>query len=229
VAVSKTYRAIEEMIGRSLLHTKTARDIVRKSMVTATPASGSVEDLASPNLWGQYSQVTDAQYGSVVAFPGLEYFPFPVSSTGTPTASDPEAPSSASSRLRRWADWIAVDEVRLVVSVTEAGASGSTLFLRIWRDTLWGVGGFAAAQVPFMVSSPEVPLDAVGLHVSEWQQIDWPPEATKPTGFDHAGPVPPFPFELRPAIVLWWVHNPSLSTNSAGIGLVQLQARTASV
>ena len=224
--LSKTYREIEEMVRRSLLHTKTARDIVRKSMVTATPQQEEAVDLDSPSLWGQYSDVNHATWGSVVTYPALEYFPFPSSATGTPSVPNPDAYSGGETHLLRFGDWLGVDEVRLLVTVTEAGGVDSTLYLKIWRDATWGDALlFTPTEVPFTFSSPEVPLDEVGLHVTDWHQIDWPEEATIPVG----GGFPPpndESFPLRPAVAKWWVNNPSSSPNSAGIGLCQLQARS---
>jgi hypothetical protein len=207
--LSKMYREIEEMIRRSLLHTKIARDIVRKSMIRAG-GQVELESFGGLSLKGQYSQVDAgaSSLGSVVAYRAEPEFAFPFDIF-------PDHDNYVGvSLLRHRGDWRGIDEVRLLATVTDAGPANSALSIELWRERNWGQPPltFDPIEVPFVVSSPAVPLDEVGLHVSDWERIDWPPEANSPEGD-------------VPALVQWHVNNPSSSTGSLGVGLCQLQAR----
>jgi hypothetical protein len=222
VSFPRTYASVKETIRGTLLQTKMARDIVRKSGIRTAVAALPAEDPAPPQLKGQFAHVgteTTAEfsvYGRDLAFPADTEFPFPEPKSGG-------AAFLGTSRLRNYSDWIGLEEVRLLATVTLAGPAGSELFIRMWRDTLWGVGGTAdfIVEVPFAGGGPIVPLDEVGLHASEWFAIDRPPEATTP-----AVPTDTLnPPSRRPAMAEWYVSNPSGFAATGGVGLCQLQAR----
>jgi hypothetical protein len=226
VPLSRTYNEIREMVETSLLQTKTARDIVRKGMVRAPETSAAAWGAHSMDPWGQYAQVdsgTNSQYGSVIDYLAQPAFEFPRDPERL--HSPPFILSLDPGRITRFADWRFVDEVRALVTVTDQGVANSTLDVYIVRDTLWPQGsGANIVEVPFESARPSVPLDEVGLHITDWCPIDWPEGASYAGGVDSSGAVVgPF----RPAQLHWIVNNPSESTGTAGIGLCQLQGRQA--
>ena len=112
--------------------------------------------------------------------------------------------------MARYADHLGVDEVMILANVTEVGNAGSSLYLTIDYDADSGAG-IDVEPVPFTSASPTVPLDEVGLHLSSWERIDWPVDSLVD--------------EERPAIIRWWIDNPSEGGGSVGLGLCQLFVR----
>ena len=180
------------MIHDALLETEMSRAIARKSGVRLSP--GLSVDAATPadDLWGQYHKVdqsgrTHSAYGSIVSYTAL---------------SDHLFPTNPQTRMSRHGDALGASEARLVVTVTRVGRAGSTL-----RVTIQGAGGTEG----FTTGPPAVPLDSLGLHVTEWKAIAW-------------GTIPPGTTQLE-AQTRWRVSNPGAGTGTVGIGICQLQVR----
>lgn len=177
----RVYSALEQMMHDSLLETGMARAIARKAGIRLGAAtSGSL-----PDLWGQIAHITggDSSLGYELTSPALSSYVFPDS---TPRAA-------------RYADSRGVSQVRLLATVTDAASAGARLSIEI-QD---GVGEPVALS-----GTLEVPLDAVGLHVSEWRSLVWGETQ-----------------EERPSYALWRASNPPASATTYAVGLCQLQVR----
>lgn len=223
------WREIRQMIGEALLQTLMSRAIFRKGLglITGQPSSIPVD------VWGQYAHIDAllgggySELGSVVTY-GAEIPPWDPETRpkGAPTRyllTDFMFPDGTQ-RASHKGDWRGVDDVRLLATVTNAGPSDSSLYLEMWIDSEPLIAGVEDAFVPVEISfeggAPTVPLDEVGLHVSEWHRIEW--GAYRPLdpyeqGFDDPDP--------WPAQIYMRVSNPLSSTDSVGAGLIQIQVR----
>jgi hypothetical protein len=165
--VHRTYGEIREMIEGSLLQTKTARQIVRKSMVKPGSVPTDVFSGQFIDLQGQYTKVSDSaehhQYGSVLPYTASASQQFPL----------------GSGRLSRFGDFRGFVLTRIVVTVTKIAGAGCEMHIGITQDT---------GEPPpyptlgFEGGAPTVPLDETGLHVSDWKRIEWleDPDVARP-------------------------------------------------
>lgn len=129
----------------------------------------------SEDIWGTFSEVNDAALGFVCDYvPDVEAFYFP---------DDTE-------RMSRHSDMRSKSQSRLLVTVTDAGLAGSSLSI-------------ASDQITF-AAPIQLPLDSVGLHVSEWQNMT----LTQDNVYSR-----------------WIVGNPSTLAGSFAVGLCQWQVR----
>ncbi len=130
---------------------------------------------AGADIWGAFSEVNDETLGFVCDYlPSVDAFYFP----------------DGTERMSRYSDMTGCTQSRLLVTVTEAGSEGSSL-------------GIASDQIVF--SSPiQLPLDSVGLHVSDWQGMS----LTQNNVYSR-----------------WVVGNPTMDTGSFAVGLCQWQVR----
>lgn len=192
------YDGVIRLMTKALLETHQARSIVRKAGIRQSAA---LPTGALMGIWGNYARL-DPDSGA----------PFGVSPRGsTITWFEPREFSFPLDNpyMSRLADMSAVGSIRLVATVTKAGPPGTELVVSV--NTL-----------PFGISMvmpegpPAVPLDVVGVHVSDYKPLaaveDYTPDRGTPVYTD------------------WLVTNPDdVTGEDAGIGLVQLQARGAAI
>jgi hypothetical protein len=209
------YREIREMIETSLLQTHTARDIVRKSGVRAGTQEEILPTFPSPRLAGQYSFVEQfedpelTQYGSV-----LNYL-----ATGTFMSfgfSDDQLFPDNTWHIEHDDEFGDITQARLLVTVSRVASTSSvTLYPEMHQLLSEPAEGEPPREggniqlIGFVGGPPTVSLSSVGLHVTDWKEIDY---------IDDPNPA-------RPARVWWKLNNPSGAAGTVGIGLCQCQIR----
>lgn len=197
------------MIEKALLQTHTARSIVRKSTLRPGSASASgVVGVLPTDLLMEYAKVDIhtpgfAQYGSVVSYGEVSQGFRP---------SDPE--------FNRFWDFADITSMRFLVTVTKVAAPGTQMQVRVIQNV--GPDPISPATLPetsFAGGNPTVPLDELGVHVSEWKQPEW---------LDVSRPFDNFRLESygRPGQVFWWLVNPSGEAGDVGLGVCQVQVKT---
>lgn len=197
----RTYNEIREMIGAALLQTHIARGIVRKAgLPAAASASGAIGGPRS-ELAGQYCYLDypSSPYGAVVPYVAAEFSLFPQGDFGLSEPNDAE-----SWTLGRYADFRGFSWARLLVTVTNPSGSGITLKIAPRQKV-----GSNAFLISFEGGELAVPLDEVGLHITDWLRFGWLEDTD----------------DERPAQMNWHIHNPTGSSGSVGVGLCQLQVR----
>lgn len=183
-----TYAAIQRMVSTALLETPVARAIARKGL-RSLGLSTAVFGVRTFGLWNALADTGTARGFFFEYEAGIEETNMPTLRVGQPFN-----PNGAG-HFQRYGDSRDFGEARLILNVTEAGVVGSTLYVDL--DS----GGFVGGR-------PELPLDVVGMHVSEWFTAVFPTT------------IPP-----DSAIVAMIVRNPSLATGTVAVGVVQLQKR----
>jgi hypothetical protein len=193
----RTYKAIREMIRQSLLETHTARDIVRKSMISPAESSSGVDNvLNGVDLFQQYafidrSGANHSQYGAVLSY--------------NTTFGPQTFPESSSPQMLRFWDFKDINHLKLLVTVTKVAGANVTLELRLQQD----IGNPGPSSISFSGGNPSVPLDSLGLHITDWHEIQFLPES----------------LEGRPAQCRPFFVAPSASVGTTGIGLIQILAK----
>lgn len=175
------YRAISDLVMDECLQDELARGIARKAGLRLG-ASGATS--TAPDLMGQFNLLNDNDLGYTGNYLASASFAFPDDSQWMDSFEDGRGLSQA----------------RLLVTVTEVGLAGSSVFVEVVDGA--GVSGFETAP-------PSAPLDTLGLHISEWQTFTWDPSA---------------PGE-RKALLRWRISNPLATTGAFSVGLCQLQVR----
>lgn len=131
---------------------------------------------ASPKMSGTFSMVNDTELGFLSEYPvGVESYYLP----------------EDSARLERYADMTGCTQARLLVTVTQVGNAGSLLSI-------------ASDEITFAPEEVLAPLDATGVHVSDWCNM------ARTT---------------NSVLLKWVVFNPTLAAGSFALGLCQLQVR----
>lgn len=166
MSFSLTYREVRELTLESVLESELAKGIARKAGIRLGSA-------AAADIWGTFSQVNDGVFGFVSDYLGDAYY-FP---------DDTE-------RMSILSDMSGASQSRLLVTVTQAGAEGSSM-------------GIASDQIVF-ADSIQLPLDALGVHVSPWVSMT---------------------ISTSQVYARWVVGNPTLAEGSFGVGLMQWQVR----
>ena len=187
------------MIEDSLLHTKTARDIVRKSGVRSGAQDSGVSQAMPAVLAGQYSFVQQSgglssQYGAVVSYASAAARAFPggggVGGVG---------------KLSYTGDFRNIAQARILVTVTQVAGAGCTVNIGLHQR----LSNLSIVAATFTGGAPSVSIDTLGLHISDWKDIEWT---------EDPGPV-------RLAESYWFLNNPTGVAGTVGIGLCQLQIR----
>lgn len=181
----RTQRAIRDLVMRVLLSTPVARAIARKGLSRV----GSIQTLSgAPRLLARFSALSRRGTGEAFSFayPPDEQFEMPTLLSGEPL--DP----GGSRTLIPYIDPGAVAQGRLIVNVIEAGVSGSFLYISLDDED------FADAAL-------SVPLDSVGMYVTDWEDLDF------------------LVFETH--IAVFAIYNPLEEAGSVTLAEVQLQGR----
>jgi hypothetical protein len=141
------------------------------------------------DLAGQYASADGTPQGIMLTYNGTSEQTFPLQTEA----------------MTRFADFRGFVYARVLLTVTQAAASGMRLFIACEQLDSDG----SNYQISFSPSAPSVPLDETGLHISDWKLIEW---------------VPITDDELR-AQFTWLVENPNNATGTYGAGLGQLQLK----
>jgi hypothetical protein len=188
----RTYNEIRRMIEQALLQTHTARSVVRKSMIR--PGNEAIPGDAGEypmNLANQYSIVRDAQFGTIVPYSAsgsLQRFP------------------SGAGHFERYGDWDGAESIRFLLTVTKAAGAGVHLRIDLWQNMDDGAN---IQSLTFDGGQFSVPVDTVGLQITDWKSIDW---ADDPAGNRYADSDV-------------YLINPTGQAGTVGVGLAQVQIR----
>ena len=150
----RTYRAVQDLIRRALLESRTARAVARKGLGPFEAVPGA-SVASGPRLLAQFGSLDVAGKAEGYSFnypDGSDPFSFPDALYST----DPNTPGG-SGFFQVYLDSRGLTECRLIVCVIEAGESGSSLSARFEAEL------FATC-----------PMDTLGLHDSGWVPIVLP-------------------------------------------------------
>jgi hypothetical protein len=179
-----TYSALLRLFKNELKHTPLAREM---AIAAGIRIGGGVAVEVTPKLYGTFApgSLADSEFGYIGEYPAsLTEFNFP-SGAGDESCA-------------RLGDMRLLGKARMLANVTSAGNEDSTLLFSV--DDGEEVRGFVD-------EAPSVPLDVVGLHVSEWRTFAW--DATE--------------LGERKVRTHWIVSNPSGAAGSFSVGLCQVQ------